>query len=76
MGIKLDPQYYSWIEQLKERFPHEAPSLLECNSLQITGDIKFGRGISIKGAVSICNRKKHQIIIPDFTHIESDLHFE
>jgi len=76
MGINLDPQYYSWIEQLKERFPYEAPSLLECNSLKITGDIKFGRGISIKGAVSICNRKKHQIIIPDFSCIESDLHFE
>ncbi len=76
MGINLDPQFYSWIEQLQERFPHEAPSLIECNSLKIMGDIKFGKGISIKGAVSICNRKNHQIIIPDFTNIESDLHFE
>ncbi len=76
MGIKLDPQYYSWIEQLKERFPHEAPSLLECNYLKIIGDIKFGRGVSIKGAVSMCNQKTQQIIIPDFTRIESDLHFE
>jgi UTP--glucose-1-phosphate uridylyltransferase len=76
MGINLDPRYYSWIEQLKERFPHEAPSLLECSSLKIIGDIKFGRGISIKGTVSICNRKNKQIFIPDFTRIERDLHFE
>lgn len=75
MGINLDPQFYSWIEQLQERFPHEAPSLIECNYLKIMGDIKFGKGISIKGAVSIYNRKNQQIIIPDFTSIESDLHF-
>lgn len=76
MGITLDPLYYSWIEQLQQRFPHEAPSLVECNSLKIQGDIKFGKGISIKGTVSICNRKKHQIIIPDYARIDDNLNFE
>ena len=34
MGIKNDPKYYS--DRTIKEIPHEAPSLLECNSLQIT----------------------------------------
>lgn len=76
MGIKLDPVFYSWIEQLQQRFPQDVPSLIECNSLNIMGDIRFGKGISIKGSVCICNRKKQQVSIPDFSCIERDLQFD
>lgn len=76
MGIELDPQYYSWIDQLQQRFPHDAPSLIECSSLKILGDIKFGKGVTLKGNVSINNRKNNQVIIPDYTQIDSDLNFE
>lgn len=76
MDINLDPLYYSWIEQLQQRFPHEPPSLLECNSLKILGDIKFGKNIRISGDITICNRKNQQVVIPDFKHIDNNLYFD
>ncbi|MBW2021087.1 MAG: UTP--glucose-1-phosphate uridylyltransferase [Deltaproteobacteria bacterium] len=73
--LRLDPRYYKRIDQLKARFPHGAPSLLECASLDVEGDVLFGKGIVIKGKVVIANRTDHQVTIPDGSVIEKDLAF-
>jgi UTP--glucose-1-phosphate uridylyltransferase len=63
--ITLDPACYARIDQIKERFPQGAPSLVQCDSLSIKGDVKFGRNVVVKGNVSITNAAPHQALIED-----------
>lgn len=73
--LKLDSKYYKKIDQLRARFPHGAPSLLECVSLEVEGDVTFGKGVVIKGKVMIANRSGSQVTIADGSVVEKDLVF-
>ncbi|CAN2041379.1 UTP--glucose-1-phosphate uridylyltransferase [Candidatus Magnetomoraceae bacterium gMMP-15] len=70
--IDLDSKYYSKINQFRERFPC-APSLLECNSLIIKGDVRFEKNVVIKGDVIIENRSDKQFVIKQRTVINKNL---
>ena len=35
------------------RFPHGAPSLRECESLTVKGDVTFGRDVVVRGSVEV-----------------------
>lgn len=61
--IQLDPAYYQLIDDFEARFPHGAPSLLECERLTITGDIKFGPNVILKEAVELVNSTAEQVTI-------------
>ena len=74
--IDLDDRYYKRLYQLQERFPHGAPSLIDCKSLKVEGNIYFGRGIVIKGAVIIGNSSSRAVTIPEATVIDKDLLFD
>ncbi len=74
-SVQLDPKYYSKIDQLKARFPHGAPSLLECASLNVEGDVLFGEGVKIKGSVVIANQTAGQVTVPDGKVIAEDVIF-
>ncbi len=63
--ISLDHTYYHLIKDMETRFPHGAPSLLECQSLMVKGDIKFGQNIILKGDVQLINRTTQQVKIED-----------
>ena len=71
--IDLDGAYYKRIDQLRERFIHGAPSLVECKSLSIKGNVYFGKGIVVKGKVSIVNQSTRKVCIADGTIITRDL---
>jgi UTP--glucose-1-phosphate uridylyltransferase len=73
--IRLDSRYYKKIDQLKARFPHGAPSLLDCVSLEVHGDVVFGKGVIVRGKVVIANRSDSQVIIADGRVIEEDVVF-
>jgi len=73
--LSLDTKYYKKIDQLRTRFQHGAPSLLECVSLEVEGDVVFGKGVAIKGKVVIANRSDSQVSIPDGSCIEQDMLF-
>ena len=68
--VTMDAAYYGLIDDMEARFPHGAPSLLECEHLQIQGDIKFGRNVILKGVVQLVNESKQQVEIEDGTVIE------
>jgi UTP--glucose-1-phosphate uridylyltransferase len=68
--IRLDPRYYTMIDDFEKRFPHGAPSLRRCNSLTIEGDVTFGAGIEIVGDVAV--RAKEPSAVPDGTVIRGD----
>ncbi|HEX9926112.1 MAG TPA: UTP--glucose-1-phosphate uridylyltransferase [Anaerolineae bacterium] len=63
--INLDSNYYKLIADLEARFPHGVPSLVDCAQLSITGDLKFGRNITLKGEVQLINNSDQQQTIDD-----------
>jgi UTP--glucose-1-phosphate uridylyltransferase len=73
--IKLDPKYYGKIDNLDERFAFGVPSLVDCDSLNIEGDVGFEKDVTIKGTVCIKNRQKSRAIIKAGTIIDQDLIF-
>lgn len=73
--VALDPAFFSRVDFLESRFPSGAPSLLDCNSFSVTGDVKFGSNITLHGTVSIINNSGLQVVIGDNTEISGDLIF-
>jgi UTP--glucose-1-phosphate uridylyltransferase len=73
--ITLDSRYYKKIDQLKRRFPHGAPSLVDCVSLEVSGDVVFGKGVVVRSKVVIANRSDTRVSIADGRVIEKDLVF-
>ncbi|MBW1715380.1 MAG: UTP--glucose-1-phosphate uridylyltransferase [Deltaproteobacteria bacterium] len=74
--IDLDDRYYRKIDQLQERFPHGVPSLVDCKSFKVEGNVYFGRGIVIKGDVTITNPLSERVSIPEGAVIDKDLLFD
>ena len=54
-AITLDPAFYRNIADFELRFAQGAPSLLQCDSLRIDGDIRFDANVRIEGAVHLRN---------------------
>jgi UTP--glucose-1-phosphate uridylyltransferase len=51
--IELDKRYYGNFEELQARFKEGVPSLMNCTSLKISGDVSFGEDVICEGAVSL-----------------------
>jgi len=68
--IDMDPKYYSKIDEFGKRFPYGPPSLLNCESLTVKGDVFFGNRIVLKGNVVIRNSGDMPVVVPDETVIE------
>jgi UTP--glucose-1-phosphate uridylyltransferase len=75
LRIDLDQRYYKRIDQLRDRFIHGAPSLVDCESLSVKGNVYFGKGIVVKGNVNIVNQSTRKAYIPDGTIITRDLFY-
>lgn len=58
--ISLDSRYYKLIDEMEARFPYGPPSLIECESLAIKGDVRFGSGVVCRGAVEVVNDAPEQ----------------
>jgi len=70
--VDLDGRYYQVIGDMRERFPHGAPSLLNCTRLTIDGDIHFGKDVVLEGDVSLSSNDSSPLHIPDGAHIIGD----
>ena len=57
------------------RFKHGIPSLKECESLEIKGDVFFEGNVTIKGQVVIQNQTRRPAIVKKGTVIDQDLQF-
>lgn len=73
--IDLDPQYYQKIDDFEKHFPDGAPSLRDCEKLQIVGDFYFGKNVICKGRVTLRNSRRSPVKIPDGQIIQGDLIF-
>lgn len=68
--IDLDPKYYGKIDEFGKRFPYGPPSLLNCESLTVRGNVFFGNHIALKGNVIIENSGSTPVSVPDESVIE------
>ncbi len=63
--VKLDPRYFGRVDQLESRFPCGPPSLVECDSFVVEGDVSFGHGVRGIGAVLVRNTGAAQFKVED-----------
>ncbi len=51
--VELDTDYYKLLDDFEQRFPDGAPSLREAQRLVVHGDVTFGKGVVVRGAVQL-----------------------
>jgi UTP--glucose-1-phosphate uridylyltransferase len=51
--VELDSRYYKLMDAFERRFPDGPPSLREAERLVVDGDVTFGAGVVVKGAVEL-----------------------
>jgi UTP--glucose-1-phosphate uridylyltransferase len=73
--LRLDPNFYGKIDLLDKRFKKGLPSLVNCDSLNIEGDVYFEGDVTIKDSVSIKNSHSSPAVINKGTVIDQDLIF-
>jgi len=64
-SVSLDPQFYKRIADFDARFPAGPPSLVEAESLSVTGDWTFGANVTVRGDVSLEPSESGSETIPD-----------
>ncbi len=62
--ITLDEDFYKLISDFEARI-QIIPSLLQCQNLDVEGDVFFNKPITIKGYVTLVNTKSEQSKLPD-----------
>jgi len=72
--IDLDPAYYRFIDRFENHFPFGVPSLVDCESLKIRGDVRFGSNVKLKGVVTMSNTGRESFEIKDRQRIQGALH--
>ena len=65
--VTLDERYYAFIDQMEVRFPDGPPSLVDCEKLDVIGDVRFGRNVVVKGTVRVVNDASTPREIPSET---------
>lgn len=65
VNVALDPSYYKLVDDLEKRFPHGPPSLVDCQSFRVSGDVHFGANIRCVGHVEINNSTGEPMYIED-----------
>ncbi len=51
--VELDSHFYKLLDDFEERFPAGAPSLRDADRLVVHGDVTFGEGVRVRGAVEL-----------------------
>jgi UTP--glucose-1-phosphate uridylyltransferase len=70
--VKLDDRYYKLIDDARVRFPHGAPSLVDCTELRVDGDVRFGKDVVLQGKVRLANEGNEPLTIADGTVIRGE----
>jgi UTP--glucose-1-phosphate uridylyltransferase len=51
--VELDPEYYKLMDGFDVRFPAGPPSLVDASRFVVHGDVTFGAGVVVRGAVTV-----------------------
>ena len=63
--IDLDARYFKLVHDFDERFAAGVPSLLDCERLTVTGDVRFGADIAVHGTVELNAPEGAPVQVPD-----------
>ena len=70
--ISLDEHFFRRIDDFEARFGHGVPSLIECESLSVEGDVFFEADVVIKGRVKIKNTIKTPMMVPAGSVVDNE----
>jgi UTP--glucose-1-phosphate uridylyltransferase len=56
--IDLDDEWYKLLRDFDAHFPGGAPSLVGCDRLAVEGDVTFGSGVVVRGAVTVSGPRR------------------
>lgn len=73
--ISLDSKFYKKIDMFLERFPVNPPSLIQCDSLVIEGDIRFEENVRCRGDVRLINTGANQAVIASGSVLQGETVF-
>lgn len=73
--VNLDPAFYTKIDDFEKRFAHGVPSLIDCETLTVKGDVYFESAVVIKGKVLIHNNGPEATVISAGTVIDKNQSF-
>ena len=59
--MKLGPEFKA-IQEYQKRFRNGMPDIMELDQLTVSGNVHFGRGIKLKGAVIIVASEGAELI--------------
>jgi UTP--glucose-1-phosphate uridylyltransferase len=59
--VELDKKYYKLLDAFESRFPDGPPSLREAERFVVHGDVTFGAGVVVRGAVELTAEQEEQI---------------
>ncbi|HEY5141967.1 MAG TPA: UTP--glucose-1-phosphate uridylyltransferase [Solirubrobacteraceae bacterium] len=68
--VRLDPEHYRLVADFEQRFPGGPPSLAACDALSVSGDVRFGRGVVVRGSVTLDRDAGAPGTIPNGTVLE------
>jgi UTP--glucose-1-phosphate uridylyltransferase len=72
LTVNLDKTYYTRFGDFAARFPTGAPSLRACTSFTVSGDVKFSRGVTAEGDVTVRNRSRPQATVSEGTKLNRE----
>jgi UTP--glucose-1-phosphate uridylyltransferase len=56
--VDLDDEYFKLLRDFDSRFPAGAPSLVACVRVAVEGDVTFGRGVVVRGVVTVTGPRR------------------
>lgn len=59
--VQLDGEFYKLVGDFDKRFPEGAPSLREAESLKVSGDWTFGKGVKVVGDVALASKAAQRV---------------
>jgi UTP--glucose-1-phosphate uridylyltransferase len=59
--VELDSRFYKLLDDFEARFPDGPPSLRQADRLVVHGDVTFGPGVVIRGAVEVEAEQRRRI---------------
>ena len=68
--VSLDAAFYKLLRDFDERFPAGPPSLVECERLEVRGDVLFGAGVKVRGRAVVSQDGDSQRRVEDGAVLE------
>jgi UDP-N-acetylglucosamine pyrophosphorylase len=73
--VVLDPSYYKLIADFEKRFPGGPPSLVECSSMRVEGNIEFAPGVVCRSRAEFFNPYPEIKRVPEGSYWDQRIEF-